>query len=67
MRIGRILGTSLQKMRRGPCGRCHHGTPRRMEWRRVQDLDRDEIALKVQGARRALSESGDLDETAGIV
>jgi hypothetical protein len=39
----------------------------RTEWRHLQDLDRDETTLKVPGARRALLESGDLDESAGIV
>jgi hypothetical protein len=60
MRIGSILGSCLQ-------GCWHRGTPRRMEWCPMEDLDRDEITLKIQGARRANLESWDLDEGVGIV
>jgi hypothetical protein len=68
MRIGRNLGSFfLQKISHGLCGRCHRGTTHRTEWRHLQDLDRDETTLKVPGARLALSESGDLNESAGIV
>jgi hypothetical protein len=67
MRIGRNPGSFFAKISHGPCGRCLRGTTHRTKWRHLQDLDRDETTLKVPGARRALSESGDLDESAGIV
>jgi hypothetical protein len=65
--LGGTRGLFFAKKSHGPCDRCHRGTTRMTKWRRLQDLDRDETTLKVLGARRAFSESGDLDESAGIV